>query len=260
MPNKLEWDFKKFTSFKDVFTSQDGLLIFFIILSFVLLFALIAAIVISFFVMRKKGTNAFTTKDLTYGAVCLAISFALSFIGLKLPQGGTITPASALPVMLYCYFFGFRKGSVVCFAYMLLQYFQDPYIVHPMSALLDYVIPYLSLMFLGLFSYRRFRVQGFEQKNFFLKNINFIIGAALYVVVRYACHILSGVIFYSEWAWEGWGVWAYSFAYNAFILIDTVIAVATGFAMLSSRTFSKFMLSSSNMQKAPVKETEIMSA
>lgn len=236
------------------FSELDPMLKISIIVSIVLLLALVLSIVIAYIVMRKKNSAAFTTRDITFGAICLAISFALGFIGIKLPQGGTITPASSLAIMIYCYFFGFRKGSVVCFAYMLLQFLQSPYIVHPMSAVLDYVIPYLALIFFGVFSARRFKTAAStENTNPIKNNVNFLIGAFAYIIIRYFSHVISGVIFYAEWAWEGWGVVAYSFAYNSFFLIDAFIAVSAGIAIFSSRAFMHYMLPQSKNEKIKIK-------
>ncbi len=36
----------------------------------------------------------------------------------------------------------------------------------------------------------------------------------LAVFLRCVGHVLSGVIFYSQNAWDGWGAWGYSLAYN----------------------------------------------
>ena len=39
-------------------------------------------------------------------------------------------------------------------------------------------------------------------------------GMVLAVFLRCCGHVLSGVIFYSQNAWDGWGAWGYSLAYN----------------------------------------------
>lgn len=244
----------------DDFKDADTMLRVTLILCLCLFAVLIAATLIAYFVLRKKGKrDIIRTKDLTYGAICLATSYALSFLGIGLPYGGTVTIASVLPVMLYCYYFGFLKGLVVTVAYTILQFFQSPYIVHPMSAVLDYVIPYLSLIFLGVFSYRQTRYNKVtaEGKHVLKAHIPFFIGVACYFCLRYFSHILSGVIFYGEYiAWEGafWQdhLWAYSFAYNGVFLIpDTLITVAAALGVLSSKAFNRFMATSANALQNP---------
>lgn len=69
-------------------------------------------------------------KMLAYAALCIAVSFVLSYIRLlKMPQGGSITPASMLPIMMFAYAFGFGPGLICSLAYGVLQMFQDMYIV-----------------------------------------------------------------------------------------------------------------------------------
>ncbi|MDE6398452.1 MAG: energy-coupled thiamine transporter ThiT, partial [Clostridiales bacterium] len=201
----------------DDFRDADTMLRVTLVLCLCLFVALIAGTLIAYFVLRKKGkTNVIRTRDITYGAICLASSYALSFLGVGMPYGGTVTFASVLPVMIYCYYFGFFKGLVVTAAYTVLQFFQSPSIVHPMSAVLDYVIPYLALIFLGIFSYRqaRFNKTVAANKHPLCAHIPFFIGIACYFAVRYISHVLSGVLFWGDYiAWDGWWqnhLWAYS--------------------------------------------------
>ena len=41
-----------------------------------------------------------------------------------------------------------------------------------------------------------------------------ICGMALAVAIRCFGHVISGVIFYAQNAWDGWGAWGYSLAFN----------------------------------------------
>ena len=57
--------------------------------------ALIAA---AFLLDRKKAHKGFSTRSITFAAVCIAMSFALSYLKIvEMPQGGSITIASLLP-------------------------------------------------------------------------------------------------------------------------------------------------------------------
>ncbi len=221
-------------------------------LMILVLLAVIAIIVVPIMVysiVRSKKTNekfVFSTKDLVYGAVCLAMSYVLSFIGLSLNLGGTITFASILPVTVYCYYFGYRKGAIICAAYILLQLTQNPFIVSPWSMLLDYVIPYFALGFSGMFAYNPSKhKKATGSKRFALmSHRGYYIGLAIYIVIRYTSHILSGVIFWDLWygpAPLGYVI-GFSFGYNSFCLIDWAIAVASSLALLSSKTFDKLMI------------------
>jgi thiamine transporter len=148
-------------------------------------------------------------RELSAAAMCLALGFLLSYVKLwQMPQGGSVTLASMLPVMLFAYIYGTPKGLVVGFAYALLQCLQDFWVVHWAQFFLDYIIAFTALGLAGLFR----------------KNI--IPGMILACVVRFAAHVLSGVIFFQSYAAEaGQELWAYSLGYNSVVLIDLAICV-----------------------------------
>ena len=86
-------------------------------------------------------------------------------------------------------------------------------------------------------------------KHVLAAHVPFFLGVACYFALRYAGHVLSGVIFYGDYiAWEGW--WqqhlvVYSFAYNGvFFIPDTLIALGAAIGVLSSKSFNSFMATS----------------
>lgn len=223
-----------------------------IVLSLVIVVAAVVAIfLVSYFQKKKYGAEKTTTRDLTLGAVCIASSFALSFFGYKLPQGGTITPASVLPIMLYCHYCGIGKSAIVVIAFTLLQFMQNPYIMHPFQVILDYFIPYLSLIFVAIIPFKREKYYSLmrENKSTMPSHAGLFIGAAIYIVVRYISHVLSGAIFFGDYAWDGWGKWPYSLAYNSFAIVDAAIAVAVGAALFANKAFNAFMAKAFDRKK-----------
>ncbi len=171
----------------------------------------LAAGVIVLLTLRRKHHNAhgsWTIRELSTAAMCLALGFLLSFIKVwTMPQGGSITPASMLPVMLFAYIYGTPKGLIVGLAYALLQSLQDFYVVHWAQFLLDYIVAFTLLGLAGLFK----------------KSI--IPGMAIAGVLRFVTHTISGVVFFAEYAGVGQNVWAYSAGYNSFALIDLAICL-----------------------------------
>ncbi len=230
-----------------------------LVLVICILVVLGATIAIITIIARKRGDN-FTvkTRDLTYGAICVAASFALSYIKFfKMPYGGSITAASTLPMLIYCYYFGFRKGLLVSSVFMLLQLIQEPYIISPWSALLDYFLPYLALSLVGLFRFKRSRYDKAVKagKNPLCAHTAFFAGTAVYMVVRLFSHVLAGVLFWANgidfmgWTGDltGAAAWGYSLTYNAlFIVPDTAIALVAGILLLASKAFNRFMASSAD--------------
>ncbi len=224
--------------------------------------ALIIAIIT--IVQRKRGAHFYhSTRDITYGAVCIAASFALSYIKFfSLPYGGSITAASVLPMLIYCYYFGFRKSLIVSSVYMLLQFIQGPYVVSPWSAVLDYVVPYMALSLVGLLKFDRKKLDKVTSadKNPVLCHSGFFIGTSLYFIVRLFSHTLAGVLFWAQGidflAWHGdlvgTAAWGYSATYNfLFLGPDTAIAIIAAVLLLSSKAFNAFMASSCHALKNP---------
>ncbi len=187
------------------------------------------------FFFGKKATFS-DTRSIVYGAIAIAMSFALSYARfIHLPQGGSVTFASLLPLMIYCCMFGTRRGIVVCLIYGCLQALQDTYIIHPVQFLLDYPLAFGMIGVSGFFCERTPL-----KKN---KLIAFIVGAIIAVVLRYACHICSGVFAFADYAdLETYDTAiAYSFAYNSFTIVDLAIDLAAGILLLLSPAFRRQM-------------------
>ncbi|MEG2453775.1 MAG: energy-coupled thiamine transporter ThiT, partial [Clostridia bacterium] len=100
--------------------------------------ALIAAAIAVIALACGKKSDADNTRSIVYASICIAMSFALSYLRLfELPSGGSITFASLLPLMIYSYKFGIRKGVQAGIIYGVLQFIQAPWFYHPVQFLLD---------------------------------------------------------------------------------------------------------------------------
>lgn len=229
------------------------------VLSLLVIIAVIALPLIIFSIVRYKLRGekfVFTTRDVAYAAICVALSYALSWIGIRLPFGGTITFASILPVAVYCYFFGFRKAAIVCAVYMLLQLTQTPYIINVWSMLLDYLIPYFALSLVGIFSYNSgSKAQG--QKRSLARHWGFFAGMLIYIIIRYVSHVLCGVLFWGDPDGNmGFAALGYSLSYNSFCLIDMAIAAAAAVLLLSSKNFEHTISRAVQRSRASVKRPD----
>ena len=162
---------------------------------------------------QKQGKT--DVRALTYGALCMAMSFVLSYIKLySMPLGGSVTLASMLPLLWYSNKFGVRNGLIAGAAYGLLQLIQKPEIYHWVQVLLDYPLAFMMLGLAGS-----------------VKNLQ--LGSILGVAGRWICHIISGAVFFGEWMPEGWSnAWVYSAAYNgAYLLVDLIICIVLSFVL-----------------------------
>lgn len=184
---------------------------------------LILGAVLASLLLDKKGTLKFDTKCLTMAGVCVSLSFVLSYIKLfDPPTGGSITLASLLPVMIFAYIYGVKKGLLIGFIYGILQAVQEPWLVHPAQFLLDYPI---AFSFVGL--------AGVLNNFNLFKNMHwlrFSLGAVLGVLFRFVSSVIAGVF-----AWEATLV--VSLTLNAVILLDVILVIIVGIILFSSKSF-----------------------
>ncbi|MGE5579539.1 MAG: energy-coupled thiamine transporter ThiT [Bacillota bacterium] len=152
--------------------------------------------------MRSKSISV-----MVEGALMVALSFGLSFIKVfHLPQGGSVTLGGMVPLLVFAFRHGVGPGLMAGTAYGLLDLVVNPYVVHPAQLILDYPLAYGLLGLAGLFR----------------KNI--VAGSFLGILGRFVAHVLSGVIFFAQYA-EG-NVWVYSATYNgSYLLPEFVISV-----------------------------------
>lgn len=159
-----------------------------------------------------RGRVRWTARMLANAALCLALAFVLSYIKLfDLPQGGAVTAASLLPIVAFAYSYGLAPGLVVGVAYGLLQMIQDPWIVTPVQAILDYPLAFACIALAAVA--RRLP-----------DSWGWLAGMALAAVGRFVCHAFTGVVFFAEYA-EGTGMspFVYSVSYNSFVFVDMAI-------------------------------------
>lgn len=159
-----------------------------------------------------RGHIRWTARMIANAALCLALAFVLSYIKLfDLPQGGAVTAASLLPIVAFAYSYGLAPGLVVGVAYGLLQMIQDPWIVTPVQAILDYPLAFACIALAAVA--RRLP-----------DSWGWLAGMALAAVGRFVCHTFTGVVFFAEYA-EGTGLspFVYSVSYNSFVFVDMAI-------------------------------------
>lgn len=179
-----------------------------------------------------KEDSGYDSRALTYGAICVATAFALSYVKFfSLPQGGSVTFASMFPIILYSYMFGTRKGLVVGVVYGMLQFIQSPQFYQPVQVLLDYPIAFGAL-----------GVAGIARKIPFVKGkplAEFTVGTLIAGILRYFSHVISGYYVFSSWAMDGYSAVGWAFAYNAFVFADIAIVLAVGLAALSTKAMRR---------------------
>lgn len=157
----------------------------------------------------------FNIRMLTEGGMMLALAVLLNTIKIyQAPNGGSISAGSMIPVMLFALRWGISPGLVLGATYGLLDFILKPYFYHPMQFILDYILAFGLLGLAGI----GYNSDGNDEKG----NKGLIIGVILAISARMLSHVLSGVIFFAEYAGEQ-NPWIYSIIYNASYLVPELI-------------------------------------
>jgi len=157
----------------------------------------------------KNMSKTFSTRALSEIVVVIALSTVLSYIKIyHLPQGGSITAGSMVPLLWLSLRRGAKIGLFASIVYGIVQLLVEPFVYHPVQVLLDYPLAFGALGLAGFFtSYA-------------------LIGVAVGIFGRFVSHLLSGVIFFTEYAPEGMSPIVYSAIYNGSYLIGELIVSA----------------------------------
>lgn len=172
----------------------------------------VAVIIIAAILAKKGSTKKMNAKQLAYCGMIVALGTVTSMIKLyEFPFGGSVTCFSMLFVCLAGYFFGPATGILTGAAYGILQFLLGPYILFPIQVIVDYLLAFAALGLSGIF---------WKSKQGLIK------GYLLGIFGRYVFAVLSGWLFFGEYAWEGWNPLPYSLAYNAaYIFVEGAVTL-----------------------------------
>jgi len=175
---------------------------------------------------HKEYNNDSTSRVLAEIAIFVALATALSFIIiLQLPQGGSITFASMVPIIWLALRRGPKIGLTAGFVYGLVQLVVLPQIYFLPQVLLDYPLAFGCLGLAGLF-----------QKRWALA------GVAVAIVGRFIMHLISGALFFASYAPAGMNPWIYSGIYNgSYLLPELVISLFVIFLLQKSKALKMYM-------------------
>ena len=141
-------------------------------------------------------------RALCLGGVVCALTLVLASIRVPLPTGSNITCGSWIPLMLLALVYDYRLSILAGWVCGLLAMILIPgwQAVHWAQIFVQQLVCFSCLGYAGIF--------GSEKRQ------KALCGMVLAVFLRCCGHVLRGVIFYSQNAWDGWGAWGYSLAYN----------------------------------------------
>lgn len=167
------------------------------ILVFVILLLVISSL------RKQERKSAFSTKQLVFAAIAMALAVATSYLKLfHAPMGGSITLCSMLFITLIGYWYGPAIGLTSAIAYGLLQLIIDPYVISLPQMFIDYIFAFGALGLSGFFTNKKYGL---------------IKGYLLGIFGRFIFATLSGVIFFASYAGD-MNPWIYSIGYNFFYI------------------------------------------
>ena len=149
----------------------------------------------------------------------VSLATILSYIKIfRLPQGGSVTAASMVPILWLALRRGPKVGLFAAVLYGIVQLVVDPMAYHPVQVLLDYPIAFGMLGFAGFFQNRPY------------------IATSLAILGRFVAAFLSGIIFFASWAPEGMNPAVYSAIYNGgYLLVELVISIYVIYLLRTSK-------------------------
>ena len=167
---------------------------------------------------------------ITETIVMVALAGALYLIKIfTLPQGGSVTLGSMVPIFLLALRRGPRIGIIGGVAFGLVALVEDVYsgvevIFYPAQVILDYP---LAFGLLGL--------AGFFQKIP-------VLGVGIGIAARFCSHFVSGVLFFASYAPAGVSPFVYSAVYNGgFLIPEFVITAALMIALIRVRALERYL-------------------
>ena len=179
----------------------------------------IAGIILFFLALYFAGKNSdkkkLTTRQLVFCAVAIALAFITSYLKIfKLPWGGSVTLCSMLFIVLIANWYGVGTGIMAGFAYGILQFIQEPYILSFFQVCCDYILAFAALGLAGLFA---------KQSHGLLK------GYIIAVIARGTFHSLGGYLYWMSYMPDNFPkslTAVYPILYNySYLLAEGIITV-----------------------------------
>ena len=164
------------------------------------------------------GETRFDTKVLAEVSVLVALSLVLNFIKVyQLPQGGSITLASMVPVLLISFRRGPKVGVFSGVVFGMAQMLLDGWFYSPVGMILDYPLAFGALGLAGIFRKTP------------------LVGVVVSLATRFLSHFISGVVFFGMYAPEGMSPIVYSAVYNGSYMLPEMVISGIFIYMLIQR-------------------------
>ena len=185
--------------------------------------------ILLFKMSKGQKKTVWSTNMIALGAICMALSIVLSQIRIfKMPQGGSITPASMLPLIIFAYAYGAGPGVTLGVIFGILKCILNPEVYSIPQFLLDYPVAFGVIGLAGLFSAMKNDIVGLSA------------GTVLVCFARFVAAVISGAVFFGEWAPEGMSPLVYSLGYNGSYMLPECIITVVVAILIGPRLIREF--------------------
>jgi len=172
------------------------------------------------------------TRKITTSALLVALATVLMLLSKLIPSmpwGGSVTLASMVPLIVLSLMLGTKwgifAGGVYALIQMLTGFYPPPTQTFPdfiLVVVLDYLLAF-GILGIAAWFYRMFGKKLWAIP----------LSGLLVTMLRYLCHILSGILIWGVYAEEGQTVLAYSLLYNGSYMIPEIILTTAVLALFS---------------------------
>jgi thiamine transporter len=155
----------------------------------------------------------------------VALATALSFIVVyTLPQGGSITAGSMVPIIWLALRRGTKIGLIGGIIHGTIQFAVLPYFIDPIQMLLDYQLAFGVLGIAGAFKKQP------------------VLGAAVGITGRFILHFISGVAYWAPLYVPELNPYIYSAVYNgSYLLPELVMSGVLVFLLQKGKALNRYL-------------------
>ena len=190
-----------------------------------------APVITTVFSIGYLGVTVWLCREvkLNAKALCLcgltcALTLVLESIMIPLPTGAAIPLGAMIPLaLIYDYRLAFLSGWITGILAIILIPVWQP--VHWAQLFVEHLVCFSCLGYAGIFGNQ--------------KRGRILVGMLLAIFLKFWGHVLSGVIFFSQNAWDGWGAWGYSLTYHLSSKIPEAILTMVIVSLLPLGTMRK---------------------
>lgn len=155
---------------------------------------------------KERKSKKANVRMIVEAGIMIALSQILSYLTIfHMPAGGSVTPGSMIPVIIFAIRWGPKNGVLAGVVYGILQFvLGTKYSFHPVSILCDYPLAFGMLGIAGIFGKKLLPVMA---------------GITAGIFGRFVFHVISGVAVFASYAPEGQSPLVYSVIYNGTFLL-----------------------------------------